>query len=812
MTNGSEVGEIKKRKRGKRDTGNGCLGCGGVLFSSVRTYYTRKAETFAAGKMPVTTYPLDSAYHHDDMDSAKKERRNRKQADEELLDKLASQRDREDEEQDVAATAAAAAGGGGDEAEKNERRKQRTERKVERDRRRSVRALNVRQKEAAGKVFTPDRMRQFRSNPIFQAKREEYEIDELVTFDEFMDRFIPKLKFSSRIAQRKSINKNPDDTDQQQQHPYDKILRTLGSDMAKSIGTTVCSKNVNEGYINNVFTKIIEDYMARNRTEEEKAKYPTIREAPIYDVCISLTSQKLIETNEGRERSVAKFKDTLTSQKKNYEIKTKKVQTDFLRTRVTGLLISHYGECSEFRNRYSVSLICMRNEEVTNSKMKGHVIMGCFLYCLKLKFDEAAKLPRGLYPSSPIVILELADSYKNLAGFKSYSKLGFEEDTKHLRISECYRHTGLLPMKVNLDRFQSADEILEYAVEVKKIDKTTLRDPSGILTFPISQGPEVDYLAALSYHIDYLLSPELDAGMLNKWCGMDYTNNRLKGEGPKEKDVQCRQDIYNVLAQNKLTPQTWTNQRLADRLPKIIHALKEMRFQFLKAHGHPNPRNPTPAPPSPAASHIPPPHHIVPSSVYVPPAHFMSSGSRAVPAYSLHSPLLKPPPPHYNKSGKNRPIKNRGKKTLNKFTKYPPGHPHIAAVAAAATTAREAATVAKATAAATARAVATAAKATAVATAAKATAAAEAAAAAKAKAVAAEASAAAAKAAAAAEVDVDFAAVPAEPSPEAAAPKKKNKRKNSRSKSPGKKAAHKKARKKESSKPNTGEPKLSFIV
>ena len=108
---------------------------------------------------------------------------------------------------------------------------------------------------------------------------------------------------------------------------------------------------------------------------------------------------------------------------------------------ILAVIIVQRGECADFSDELmrtmSVRLICSNNS--TNAKNLARILMGLFLFSAK-KYSE--KRPS---PITSKVILELAGSYVNMAGFCSYSKFGF----KHAPASDvggCYLEADMLPM------------------------------------------------------------------------------------------------------------------------------------------------------------------------------------------------------------------------------------------------------------------------------------------------------------------------------------------------------------------------------
>ena len=111
---------------------------------------------------------------------------------------------------------------------------------------------------------------------------------------------------------------------------------------------------------------------------------------------------------------------------------------------ILGFIIAEKGECKKHPDEYCVNLICSREKLIHKKfsiydpyqRIKGAMIMGAYLYCLKKLGKEMG-------------ILELADCYQNIGGFISYTKMGFAVDHS-LYGENCFRHCDNLPMSISL--------------------------------------------------------------------------------------------------------------------------------------------------------------------------------------------------------------------------------------------------------------------------------------------------------------------------------------------------------------------------
>lgn len=142
-------------------------------------------------------------------------------------------------------------------------------------------------------------------------------------------------------------------------------------------------------------------------------------------------------------------------------LRTKKVTNNKM-DKVVGFIITELGECKKEPNIVSVNLICARPGTV-----RGGLLMGAYLYCLKKQRSY-----------KKIGILELARGYLNVAGFISYTKLGFNKDLS-LYGEDCFSDYANLPMSVNLTRM-SEETIVMRATENDRRVLTANEDNSGI--------------------------------------------------------------------------------------------------------------------------------------------------------------------------------------------------------------------------------------------------------------------------------------------------------------------------------------------
>ncbi len=92
--------------------------------------------------------------------------------------------------------------------------------------------------------------------------------------------------------------------------------------------------------------------------------------------------------------------------------------------------------------------------------------MGAFLYCIKNTKNRRIE---------KTAILELASGYTNIAGFFSYTKMGFNKDI-HLYGMNCFTELNSLPMSANVNDMTS-EQIIGYTM---KLPQTNIKDDTGL--------------------------------------------------------------------------------------------------------------------------------------------------------------------------------------------------------------------------------------------------------------------------------------------------------------------------------------------
>lgn len=205
---------------------------------------------------------------------------------------------------------------------------------------------------------------------------------------------------------------------------------------------------------------------------------------------------------------------------------------------VVAFIIAEYGECEMKPDIWSVNLICAGKASNVGLKGLGNVLLGAFLYCIKeSNYKKEA-------------VLELATGYTNMAGFISYSKLGFNKDLSLYQLGssgffkttqKCFTDLGNLPMSINLSRITS-DVIINRVTGTDRRVVTSLEDDTGLFNAKTSLSPReqqkvIDYSNIL-YRIE-------------AYYGYHYADNPFDVTNDKIPE-QLSLDRYELDIYNKL--------------------------------------------------------------------------------------------------------------------------------------------------------------------------------------------------------------------------------------------------------------------
>ena len=126
------------------------------------------------------------------------------------------------------------------------------------------------------------------------------------------------------------------------------------------------------------------------------------------------------------------------------------------RFKVCAILLAHRGECIEVPGWWTVRLICKKNEEYCAGQAAR--LLGMYMYAIKTKSVQ----PYGL--------LEVANNYKNIAGYCLYTRFGFEETTIKCRMFDW------MAMASELSRITK-----EQIIETTKTGKQQIEDTGATM-------------------------------------------------------------------------------------------------------------------------------------------------------------------------------------------------------------------------------------------------------------------------------------------------------------------------------------------
>uniref|UniRef100_A0A6C0LCB2 Uncharacterized protein n=1 Tax=viral metagenome TaxID=1070528 RepID=A0A6C0LCB2_9ZZZZ len=145
-----------------------------------------------------------------------------------------------------------------------------------------------------------------------------------------------------------------------------------------------------------------------------------------------------------------------------------KPRVEALLEKVVGFIIVQLGECETHPYAYAVNLICTRTlDDDERTSIKGALLMGAYLFCIK-----------QLAGVEQVGILELADGYKNFAGFSAYTKMMFDKNIS-LSVEGCFYDNTNLAMSADLLGLSEA-EIIGLAVGTLRRPTGSIRDDTGM--------------------------------------------------------------------------------------------------------------------------------------------------------------------------------------------------------------------------------------------------------------------------------------------------------------------------------------------
>ena len=206
--------------------------------------------------------------------------------------------------------------------------------------------------------------------------------------------------------------------------------------------------------------------IARERTREEVTEIHNSQLQQLSNhVCAGIMEDYGFETMDQIINNSEEY-DMLVAVTQDYNaivsaVGTKRM-TNIKIDKVVGFIVTELGECKNEPNAICVKLICVREGTI-----RGGLLMGAYLYCLK-KQETYKKMG----------ILELARGYLNIPGFISYTKLGFNKDLS-LYGESCFKDYVNLPMSVDLTSMTD-ETIIMRATENERRVVTANEDNSRI--------------------------------------------------------------------------------------------------------------------------------------------------------------------------------------------------------------------------------------------------------------------------------------------------------------------------------------------
>lgn len=160
---------------------------------------------------------------------------------------------------------------------------------------------------------------------------------------------------------------------------------------------------------------------------------------------------------------------------------------------ILGFILVQRGECSKLPNTYCINLVC---SPIGDSRAKGvgSIMMALYLYCVMNNPNVADK----------IGLLELANSYENIAGLCLYSKYGFSYDPT-LYEGRCFEDKFNLPMIVDMSEKYGVENIEEANQKLKDIATGASRGFIKPAICQVSGGGNKQMLLGFLLSLDKLL-------------------------------------------------------------------------------------------------------------------------------------------------------------------------------------------------------------------------------------------------------------------------------------------------------------------
>jgi len=295
---------------------------------------------------------------------------------------------------------------------------------------------------------------------------------------------------------------------------------------------------------------------------------------------------------------------------------------------ILGFIIVEKGECKKYPNTYSVRLICTRTKleyqrygksvgQQKRERVRGGILLGAYMHCVK-KLYATKRHPPGI----PIVdetlgILELAVGYRNIAGFFSYSNMGFVKDLSLLG-RDCFTDPGNLPMSVKLSHY-THDQIINLATGEVKLQN--IEDDTGLIDLvPRSKRQEalqklIAVYCNLIYQWPYVYDNNFRLNTNNHKDEIKilhtFENEYYEelGHDPYYNDYIDFLTFQKNLIIEEFHKKTPTPSPLRSPTPNLVEAVESLHSKSAKKTPTPNPVEAVESPHSKTAKKTPTPSH-----------------------------------------------------------------------------------------------------------------------------------------------------------------------------------------------------------
>ena len=407
-----------------------------------------------------------------------------------------------------------------------------------------------------GKLFINPILDDFRNDPRIVQNLNGVR---LLNLPEFLDWFMPVTRESERITDYASRNPDAEKKLEFYRGKGERERKKIADDILKGLAFFLCGASIGKGY---------------GMAAVEKALQ-----------------------NDDFDLLVAISPDKINLSRKTIPVLNNKFNN------VLGFIIPEFGECTMKPDVWSVNLICVKPNEYN---FKSLMLLGAFLYCIRNNDDYTKE-----------GVLELAGGYKNINGFISYTKMGFNKDLSLYQETApiCFTDYNNLPMSIHNIHLISNDRMINRVVgRERRIVKPT-EDDSGL--YNAGQiDPKLQTKIIVCNDLLYRLE-------------LNYNNIIRNPYGTLEIDVNPKRMIALLTRMLHKIQVPLTKEVMINALKKE----REMLFQQLQSQQQQQSASSPPPSPSPPSS---------PYSSYSSPSSSPPSSPPSSPQYSF-SPFSSPP-------------------------------------------------------------------------------------------------------------------------------------------------------------------------